>query len=81
MMEDIKELKKKVDVYFSNNIYTFIKKENGTFLNGIIKRVDKDFFIVEDDMMGECPVLFTEIIKIDVSTRNKKGCDENGKML
>ena len=70
-MEDLKELKKKVDVYYSNKVYTFIKKENGTFLNGYINKIEQDFFVIFDDVLGEYPIMFSEIVKIDVSMKNK----------
>jgi hypothetical protein len=71
------ELKRRCELYFSNKIYTYIKKKDGNYRNGYITKVDKDFFKFMDDEIGEEPILFSEVDKMDVSTKRRKESDGN----
>ena len=60
--EMIEVTKKKVDYFYKNKVIIHISLKADKFLNGEIKKVEKDFFILEDFKEGSQPVFYEEIL-------------------
>lgn len=53
----------RVKIFLEKRIKVHVSKSNGTFYNGIILDVSKDFFFIEDQEDGRQLVLFKELSK------------------
>lgn len=58
-------LRKQADYYFLKKLKIHVKTTHDRFYNGFIKEVAFDFFLFEDQIIGEMPVFFLEVIKIE----------------
>ena len=71
--DNVELIKKKVDFYFKQDILVHINlKINKEFLNGSIKEVSADFFMLEERMRGLIPVFFLEVYNIE-ELKEEKG--------
>ena len=77
MIED--GTKNKINLFFSQKVYTHIKLHSGTFLNGYITEVNEDTLQFNEDFFGSIPVILEEIEKIDYSTSKNKEVNNNGR--
>ena len=48
-------------IFFNRKIIVHVVKEDGTFYNGLILEISKEFFVIQDRVMGEQYVLFAEL--------------------
>jgi len=64
-MNETNETKKaKVNYFFKCFVVVHVDiKEK--FYNGTIKKLDKDFFIIDDRKLGEIPVFYSEMLNIE----------------
>ena len=62
-----KDMNTKLEYYFSKQIKIHIICSNGVFYNGVIFDLtsNKDLLILTDDKLGEVPILFEEIERIE----------------
>lgn len=65
--DNLKILRDKVQVFFERKIAVHInlKNKNKEWLNGEIKEVSEDFFILNEKKKGEMPVFFIEMYDIN----------------
>lgn len=59
-------LQQKADYFFKANKAIHIKFLKGYFLNGYIKEISADFFILDEFVEGEIPCFFLQIDEIDL---------------
>lgn len=71
----MKDMKEKIQLFYTNKIYTYIKLDNGRFYNGFIKTIIDNSFIFTDDLLGDIPILFSELDKVDTSNKPKEVMD------
>lgn len=62
---DVNLIKEKVQFYFREQFKIHIKVLNSIFYNGTIKEISKNFLILIDDKLGDIPIFFEEIIRIE----------------
>ena len=67
-IEDIKTL---ALISYTNQIKVHILLKNGTWFNGIVKRVESDFCIIDDAKNGVEPVFYVTIKRIEPFTEHK----------
>lgn len=60
--ERIEINKKKAQYFFVNNIPIHISLKEDKWLNGYIKEVNSDYFIIEEFEEGKIPVFYIEIL-------------------
>ena len=65
MNEQTQALLKKANYFLKENTSIHISKKNGWFHNGFIKEISADFLILVDEIEGDMPVFFLEIIDIE----------------
>jgi len=61
--------------FFTQKRIVHITKHNSSFCNGLIKELRSEFLILVDEKLGEIPVFFSEIYKIEPRLPKKS---ENG---
>jgi len=66
-----KDVNDRINLFYKNKTYTYIRNTFNRFFNGVIKKVEKNTIIFEDDLLGEIPIGIDEIIKIDYSNKIK----------
>ena len=81
-----KILKKKVDYFYNNKIKVHITLTSSKWYNGIIRKLKKEYLIIEESVQGEQIVFFLEIFDIEQckppnfnSLNNKRG--ENDRIV
>ena len=57
----INEMKEMIDFFFNKRITTHIDTIDGGFFNGLIMEVHENFLILNDRMLGETPIAFSNI--------------------
>jgi len=70
--EMIEVTKKKIDYFYKNGIIVHISLKANKFLNGEIKKVEKNFFILEDFKEGSQPVFYEEILPNGITKYTEK---------
>lgn len=70
--EMIKILQKRVQYFFDNHISIHVTLKENKFLNGDIKEVSADFFILNDFKEGEQPVFYIEILPNGINVFKKE---------
>jgi len=70
--------KEKVIKAFESNLKLHIKLKNSSWRNGFVKSIEADFFIFEDNMNGEEPFFWIELLKVDPCLELNKEVRENG---
>jgi len=73
----IEIIKKKVDYFYKNKIPAHLSLKTERFLNGKIKEINDEFFILDDFVEGEQPIFYIEILPNGI----KKYKEKNGKNL
>ena len=68
---------KRAEFFFNKKIIVHVIKTSGTFYNGLILEISKDFFIINDRVNGKQFVFFNELKKPIEPYTNKTG-DKNG---
>lgn len=68
---------KRAEFFFNKKIIVHVIKTSGTFYNGLILEISKDFFIINDRVNGKQFVFFNELKKPIEPYINKTG-DKNG---
>jgi len=64
-MNEMNEMiRKKAEFFKDKNLAVHISKKNNWFHNGLIKEINNDFLILIDEIEGEMPIFFIEIIEI-----------------
>ena len=64
-MNEMNEItRKKAEFFKDKNLAVHISKKNNWFHNGLIKEINQDFLILVDEIEGEMPIFFIEIIEI-----------------
>jgi len=64
-MNEMNEMiRKKAEFFKDKNLAVHISKKNNWFHNGLIKEINQDFLILVDEIEGEMPIFFIEIIEI-----------------
>lgn len=66
-----KDVNDRIELFYKNKTYTYIKNTFNRFFNGKIKKIDKNSINFEDDILGEIPINKDEIINIDYSNKIK----------
>ena len=69
-----KELKNKIQFFYDNKIYAYLKSKSGTFFNGYIISVKPLKF--KDDLLGEKAILISDIKILDYSNKVEGGKDD-----
>jgi len=64
-MNENEILYKRAEFFKGKNIAVHIVKKNGWFHNGLILDLEIDFLILKDEVDGETPIFFQEIIEIE----------------
>lgn len=61
------DMNRKFEYYLNNKIKIHIICSNGIFYNGMILDLtsNKDLLILKDDKLGEVPILFEEIERVE----------------
>jgi len=59
------EMKRKAKFFFENKITIHIDTSNRRFYNGLIIEFHEDFILVNDRILGETPIYFSEISFIE----------------
>lgn len=61
------DIYKKLEYYLSRCIRIHLTCSNNIFYNGVVidLKIEEDFFVFLDDRLGEIPVLFDEIERIE----------------
>jgi len=68
----------RIDVFFKNKTYIFIKLSSGTIFNGyIISISDAGVIKFKDDLLGKIPILIKEIEIINYSDKKRGENDES----
>jgi hypothetical protein len=62
----------KIKVYSEKSIPIHITLQNDSWLNGFVKEVKTDFFMLEEFKNGLMPVFFSELKFIETYTKEKK---------
>lgn len=61
-MNDMNEIAK---FFFKKKIVTHIDTDDGTFYNGLIIELSESMVVINDRMVGETPILISNIKKIN----------------
>ena len=71
------EMIKRAEYFFKDKLLVHIKTKKGGFYNGIIKEMSADFFILNERLLGEMPIFFLEIERIEPynNPTKKEGVD------
>jgi len=69
-------MNEKIKFFSENKVYTYIRLNSKTFFNGYIISFNDKSLILTDDVLGNKPILISDIEILDYS---KKGVDKNGK--
>lgn len=64
-MNDMNEFKPIAKFLFEKKITTHIDTKDVTFYNGLIIELHDNFIVINDRMLGETPVAFSEIKTIE----------------
>lgn len=67
------DIEREVAVFFDRQIPIHIALKNGRFVNGIINELSNDFFMLNDRELGDLPVFYSQIYKIE---KLKEKCEE-----
>ena len=62
------EIKKILEYYFLDKILIHISHTNGYFYNGFIKEIKDDKIIFTDKRVGDLPILFNQINRVEPFT-------------
>ena len=62
----------KAKIYSKKKIPVHITKEDGEWLNGLIKEVDSKFLMIDEFKKGKMPVFFREIVNIETYTGDRE---------
>ena len=71
-------IRRKAEFFKGKNIAVHISKKNHWFHNGFIKEINKDFLILTDEIEGEMPIFFIEIIEIQKREEEKSSIGNGG---
>ncbi len=74
--EDI--AKEKVSIYFKQDRPIHIKLKDGEWLNGHVKEMSADFFMLEEFKRGETPIFFLEVVSVNPFTPKGEGNGASG---
>ena len=69
-----KELIERLNLFLKEKTYIYIRNFNGYNFNGYIKEINNQRIILDDDILGQIPILINDIDpkKLTYSTRNKE---------
>jgi hypothetical protein len=60
-MMDVIETKRKIELFFTHKINVHIETEDGRFHNGLILELGSDFLLMQERVLGQTFVLFSQI--------------------
>jgi hypothetical protein len=60
-MVNEEEMKRKVELYFKHKILVHVNLLSDRYYNGLILEIGSDFFLMQDRIIGEVFILFSEI--------------------
>ena len=55
------EMKEMINFFFDRKVTAHVDTEKGGFFNGLITEVHENFIVINDRMLGETPILLSEI--------------------
>ena len=67
------KVKERIYLYYSNKTYVYIRLNNRNFYNGVITQVNDKSFKIKDDLLGEVPILFSDVDIADISNKVRGG--------
>lgn len=70
--EMIEILQKRLQYFFDKQIPIHVTLKENKFLNGYVKEVSADFFILDDFKEGEQPVFYIEILPNGINAYKKE---------
>jgi len=68
----MKDKKEKILLFYKTKTYAYLRLDNGRFYNGYVKETSEDDFIFIDDVLGDVPVMFSELHIVDTSNKPRK---------
>lgn len=71
-MMDEKMINETAQVYLKKEIPVHITKHDGEWLNGFIKEMGSNFFMIEEFKKERMPVFFSDILNIETYTKEVK---------
>lgn len=69
-------IRQKCEFFLEKKTTIHIQKTNGQFYNGLILEINNDFIILLDKKVGEVPIYFSEITKLE-PYKEREGENEN----
>ena len=64
-MNEQEMIRKKIIFFSENNIKIHIETVKNMFYNGFASEIKTEFIIFNDRMLGEIPIFFSEISKVE----------------
>lgn len=71
MKEEANDMK--AQYYKDRNRPIHVELKNSVFYNGFITEISSDFLLIKDRKLGELPIFFLEIKKIEPEREKKEG--------
>lgn len=63
--QELQLIRQKIKFFSENNIKIHIETDKNMFYNGFISDIKDEFIIFNDRMLGEIPIFYLEISKIE----------------
>lgn len=73
----IERLNERLQEFFNNKTYTFLKDIFKVFFNGYIKKIEDNKFLFLDDELGEIWINKNDVVMINFSKKNKENKNGN----
>jgi len=65
-------MREKLTLFLKEETYTYIKDIFGYFFNGRVLEIFDNNFSFMDDVLGKIIINFSDVVKVEHSTRNKE---------
>jgi hypothetical protein len=73
VMMDVIDTKRKIELFFEHKINVHIETIDGRFNNGLILELGSDFLLMQERILGQTFILFSQIVLVEPYKPKEEG--------